>query len=360
MANPPFLATEELCDSLQFDARTLSIARVKTPTQNQQASQNQPPSQTQTPIQNQTPSETLPGQARIGLHDPAITEYMTLEFLTLNLNRFSPYLWLVAKQDSKHISSLTHQAVRGRSVVITENPEIHLTWIDNRLYIKPIPKYLLSHSFWMYYLAHQTSPIPEVSRNDITASIKGFLRSYAHLIKHKSDFRIAESSDDLAHQLIPKGIGYSKFTRFISKFEDISDNEVSERYKFGELRLSRLNLWSPLILHRLAFQKVYTQYGAYFARFFGPLLFVWASLSLALGAFQVLLATQPYFTTSLVGSWESLDNTAKGFSVATLVFLLLSTAILLLLLFILILREAFFALWDLWRKRAAQRAGRHT
>ncbi|MCJ1357989.1 MAG: hypothetical protein MMC33_007987 [Icmadophila ericetorum] len=152
--------------------------------------------------------DTLPGNPRILLQDPNIGLSLRQDLTTPDLNILAPHLWLVAKQDGEHISPLTHQLVRGRQIIITEKPELHLVWVNDRVYIKPLPIYLLSHAFWQYYLVSNNSPIPDPLRCHIAQAALGLLRSYARLIQHKSDFRLAQ---DTTHQLLPKNIRYSQF-----------------------------------------------------------------------------------------------------------------------------------------------------
>jgi hypothetical protein len=42
--------------------------------------------------------------------------------------------------------------MKRREIVVTEDPRLHLVWIYDRVFIKPLPKYLLSHDFWQIYL----------------------------------------------------------------------------------------------------------------------------------------------------------------------------------------------------------------
>jgi hypothetical protein len=90
----------------------------------------------------------LPGHPRISLAESDVRDVLEREIMTPDLNRMAPHLWLVAKPSSDHCNPLHEQVVRGRNVVITENPELHLCWVDNKVFIKPIPRYLLSWAFW--------------------------------------------------------------------------------------------------------------------------------------------------------------------------------------------------------------------
>lgn len=337
MNNAPFLEVLQLYHNLSTSAVKGSIVRTTTT--------NQPNSQdTTVTLSDKT---YLPGQPQIALHDPKLPSYLLSEFVTSDLNRLAPHLWLVAKQDSTHISSLTEQAVRGRRVVITENPELHLVWAHDIVYLKPIPKYLLSHAFWAFYL---TGPNRVVQHDDMRQKIArgalGFLRSYFYLIRHKSDFIMATGDTNL--RLLPRGVRYSQFMRIISTFETVQDVDVSPRYQFGELRLTRLNLWSKVFLQRLHFHKMYWQYGALFASYYGPLWFVFGWFSIALNAMQVALAVDG--TNSASSAWYVFASVSRPFAAVTLFVILLSTVYIVAMFVIHLGGELVYALGDLYRK----------
>jgi hypothetical protein len=149
-------------------------------------------------------SDTLPGHPLIHLSDPHIGNFCRNKFATSYLDEFAPYLWLIATQSHSHISSLTHQIVRGRSIVLTEDPNLHLLWYYDRVFIKPLPSYLTSEAFWSYYLLDSSSPIPQPLRSEITQSARGYLRTWAYLIQDRSDFALATSDPKL--QLLPKNV----------------------------------------------------------------------------------------------------------------------------------------------------------
>ncbi|CAD6441287.1 6ffb112b-b6d0-424b-b9ed-5ceac955cd36-CDS [Sclerotinia trifoliorum] len=291
----------------------------------------------------------LPGHPRIQLHDlHGIKECLQTELMTTDLNKLAPYLWLVAKQDSQHISSLTEQIVRGRNIILTENPGLHLLWFDNRVFIKPIPKYLLSHAFWDYYLMPTNPPrIQEPVRKELIQAAYGMLRSFAILIKHESDFALATRKEN---QLIPDNISYASFINFIDRFQ-ITDNQVSPRYQYGELRLMRLNFWSRIFLLRFNYHKVEWAYGAYFARYYGPILFIFGVFSLLLSAMQVVfnvLAIQGLPDPGS-GSWWTFAVVSRDFSIFTLVVVAAITAFLLATFIALFARELIYALYHLHR-----------
>jgi hypothetical protein len=85
---------------------------------------------------------------------------------------------------------------------------------------------------------------------------------------------------------------WPEFCRFIANFGRIEDLEVSPRYHYGELRLSRLNFYAPFLSGKFNFQKPHGQYSDYFARFYRPILFVFTMVSTVLSLMQVELAVE--------------------------------------------------------------------
>ncbi|KAL9077633.1 MAG: hypothetical protein Q9161_000005 [Pseudevernia consocians] len=337
MDKPPFEQNLELCKTLQIADDGFSIKR-----------RPRAPFKEITRDRATIEKNYLPGQPRVALQGASLESYLEQDFLTRDLDRLAPHLWLVGAQDSSHISSLTQQIFRGRDIVLTEDPGLHLLWIYDRVYIKPIPKYLLSRAFWEFYLVNADSPIKDKSnRGAITKAALGFLRTYFHLIQHKSDFFLATKDEKL--RLLPKDVSYADFVKFIVNFSEVHDDDVSPRYRFGQLRLSRLNFWSKIFLHRFQYRKVHQQYGAYFARFYGPLLFIFATVSLSLSAMQLVLAVQR--PNAFGESWKTFARVSGGFAVFTLVCVALIVFFLLSMFISLALREIIFAIKALYRGR---------
>lgn len=177
----------------------------------------------------------------------------------------------------------------------------------------------------------------------IVYAARGFIRSYAYLIQHESDFVLATQETT---RLVPQGIGYEEFARFISRCRaDIDDQSVSPRYGFGELRLTRLNFWSRIFLFKTTYHKVEWEYGAYFARFYGPILFIFAVFSVLMSAMQIVLDVDTVLEPDDV--WFVFARVARGFSLFTIFFTACAIAGLLFVLVSSFLSEAIYALKDL-------------
>ena len=144
-------------------------------------------------------------------------------------------------------SPLHHQAARLRTITVAENPPLHLIWSYDRIFVKPIPRYLLSHAFWQY----------AQSNEKLYQAAAGFLRTYSYLIRYETDFRLATNdalglipSDDVEHL-----ITFERFAKFIAPFALLEDLSVNPRYHYGELRLTRLNMLAKLFLKKLTFHQ---------------------------------------------------------------------------------------------------------
>ncbi|KAI1521384.1 hypothetical protein PtrSN001C_012256 [Pyrenophora tritici-repentis] len=232
-------------------------------------------------------SETLPGQPSVLLKDLNRTKKFLYDDLwSEDLDRMAPRLWIMTTLSSANINPLHRQRVKGREIIVTEEARLHLVWIHDRIFIKPIPRYLLSHDFWEVYFNQKLGSPDDGSRN-LHAAAAGFLRTYRYLIRHESDFYLAQQ-DSL--RLIPKDVDWASFCHFTSDLNGIQDSAVSRRYCFGELRLTRLNFYAPFLLRKFHFEQVHGQYGDYFARLYGPVLFVFAVVSTILNSMQVALA----------------------------------------------------------------------
>ena len=249
---------------------------------------------------NEDNTTPLPGYPTLSMNNvSSVVQFLEKEFCSKDLEKFAPRLWIMSTYSSDNINALHRQRVKGREIIVTEEPRLHLVWIRNRIFIKPLPRYLLSHAFWELFLGTKLAELG-YRRQRINRAALGFLRTYSHLIRRESDFVIAKQ-DQL--RLVPSDIDWPRFCIFMSEI-NIQDADVSERYHYGELRLSRLNLYAPFILHRLYFEQVHGQYGEYFARFYGPVLFVFAIVSTIFNGMQVGLAVEQLSSKHWVALWS--------------------------------------------------------
>ncbi|KAM5523958.1 hypothetical protein QSH57_000003 [Fusarium oxysporum f. sp. vasinfectum] len=249
---------------------------------------------------------------------PSDLAFLQSDLMTPHLDDLHRYLWLSGSRRWDNINPLHRQVVKGRQIVITENPEMHLIRGVERIYIKPLPPYLLSWSFWDS-LREREFTDDEQARENIAIQAIGFLRSYFTLLKYESDFIIA--MDD-RNRLLPLGLEWHTFAAFLSIFGKIGLIPTSRRYQYGEMRLTRLKLICRCTFKSMSYQDVdpYEDGSStYVSQRFGPLLFLIASLGLILGAMQVALAAQslpPY------NSWQRVGWVSQWFAVTTMILTL--------------------------------------
>lgn len=293
-------------------------------------------------LHNPDQAQQLPGYPQISLQDTTeLATFISKDLRTPILERMSPRLWWMSTQSSAHIGPLHHQFVKLRNIVISENPELHLVWYYDRIFIKPLPKYLLSFDFWNIYLLSPTSTLG-LEREIIKRSALGFLRTYRYLVCYESDFNIA-----MEKKLLPEGTTWESFSRFASDLRSIEDIDVTGRYTFGEIRLSRLNFYIKIILGKSTFHKIHGQYGAYFARFYAPILFILGIISIILNALQLEMAVES------LGSapWRSIREISRFTSIVAATLLCGIAIVLFFLLMLRITMEWYYACRDRRRKR---------
>lgn len=197
---------------------------------------------------------------------------------------------------------LHHQLLLSREIFITERMDMHLVWTTGRIFLKPIPRFLLDVGYWKEYLHcvpgschgcyHDTIGIPsiapECNRDDLRRIATGFLVSYTALITHESDFHMATSRN-----LLPPGLDWFKWRLFVQEMH--SNNiypHVHSRFHYGELRLSRLNkihffYQTPL----RGYMTRWDRYGAFFRDYFAWLASSTIYIAIVLTAMQVGLGT---------------------------------------------------------------------
>jgi hypothetical protein len=120
------------------------------------------------------PLATLLGQPSVLLNDTTqIKQFLEQEFCSRDLEIMAPHLWIMATSSSNNINAFHCQRVKGCEIVITEDPQLHPVWILNRIFVKPLPRYLLLHAFWKTHLNEGSLKLGD-SRGRIHKAAVGF------------------------------------------------------------------------------------------------------------------------------------------------------------------------------------------
>ncbi|KAJ5767602.1 hypothetical protein N7533_000185 [Penicillium manginii] len=226
------------------------------------------------------------------------------------LHEISPWLWIAGRPVPPR--PLHHQLVLSRDIFITERMDMHLVWTIGRIFIKPIPRFLLSPDIWVEYLScpargtrvqlepnslaqyytSQDDIAPRAHHERLWGSALGFLYSYAALISHESDFLIAKDK-----KLIPPEVTWSDWMTLVQEILATNNlhQKIDDRFNYGELRLSRLNkiynIRQASILRGYVSHWQWTRYGDFFQENLAWLTAVTVYIAVVLAAMQVGLAT---------------------------------------------------------------------
>lgn len=246
--------------------------------------------------------QTLPDAPRIRLECASnIVEYCNLDLDTPSMNNMGEKLWWAGP--TPDVVSLSQQAVLERRIQITEDPAVHLLWVEGVLFVKPLPGYLTSHAFWEFLLDTRNGNMSTENRTRLTATCLGFLKTYASLVQRRSDFSLARKHDLLGSFA---DVSFENFIAFIACFDNVPDDAISSRWRYGLIQLDALNFHSAIQLRRWHLNRFEARWATYFSRFFPVLLFIFALFSVMLSAMQVIIAAKQMWETDNKGLREVL------------------------------------------------------
>lgn len=283
---------------------------------------------------------------------------MSAELETPVLDELNEYLHFIAPRDYRRVHPLHEHLIRKRQIVVTENPGLHLIWHYNTIFVKPIPPFLLNFTMWRRCLLPPVETVDESTQQSsypisypICAlqspckSALGFLRTYELLVRHPSDFNIAQTMN-----LIPQNISYFEFRAFIGPFHSLPHSAVAQRYHFGQMRLTRLN-WAVRLLqprmvrtggwlaNRLYYQELSTQSSDYILGLVAPVLFIFGLLSVMLSAMQVMLTAF-----GMPNAHNMIVQVSSGFSIAIIIFCIMLGGVIMMVLLVLLIGQYLYAL----------------
>ncbi|KAF2004680.1 hypothetical protein P154DRAFT_519160 [Amniculicola lignicola CBS 123094] len=273
---PPFSQNAELCKTLRYAHR---------------------PSETKSRcLLSDDPTQMLPDAPRIPLDSCKLVSHCLSDLDVTPMQALGEKLWWAGPTDI--IRPLSEHTTIERRIHLTEDPTMHCVWTNGTIFIKPLPLYLCSYAFWEYLLDPLNDGVNPEEREKLKLTSLGFLKTYAHLIQHRSDFNLARRLDLLCSF---DGVDFETFSRFIMAFEALPNGDVSIRWRFGELHLDTLNFYSAIFLRKWHRQRFENRYGTYFSRFFPVILFVFALLSVILSAMQVITGSRQMWETDNKG-----------------------------------------------------------
>lgn len=188
----------------------------------------------------------------------AVPAFLERELSLGRLDDILKHLWFAG---SRHPATQLHfNVAMSREVTVADRMDLHLLWGHGKIFLKPIPRFLLDPDFWQMNLKCSDSCACEnrgvaISKSDTGDQFApkhckkrprevalGFLYTYACIICSESDFFVANEK-----RLLPRGttdakIEWGKWKQLAREILEKHDpNKVHPRFLRSELRLSRLN-----------------------------------------------------------------------------------------------------------------------
>ncbi|KAI1125645.1 hypothetical protein F5Y10DRAFT_294413 [Nemania abortiva] len=251
--------------------------------------------------------------------DKTLSRFLEVEFSLKRLDEIEPKLWRVGYPRPPR--SLNTQVQMGRRIVLTNAFDMHLVWGSGKIYLKPLPRYLLEPEFWATYL-----PLN---------SALGLLYTYACLISHPADLKLA-----LEYSLIPKDADnepdWATWRTLAAELlhPDIK-RQVHRRFCRGELRLDRLN-WIYVFRNPPSFELYYNPWNTYTDFLVANLSWVTATI---IYVAVVLNALQVGLSTNALKDNQAFHNASYGFTVFAILGPIITTLPLILALLVVLVRN---------------------
>jgi len=257
-------------------------------------------------VQLNSDSESLAKSLVPGEYTPLATsqQFLRSSLNQSRANKIFRHLWFAGALGN--FRPLHQQIMFRREIIVCEEPNLHLIWFDDQIYIKPLPPCLTNHQFWTRFI---------VVDDEMFKLACGFLYSYARLVRHESDFRIAMEKGLIRGESLTWE-SWQKFGTCVLGVLEGNFDIMDKRYQYGELRLSRLNIIYLFRFLRFDFNGYWnrhTRYGSIFSRYFATAVVIFAFASITLNAMQVAISQTASDVPSL------LLKTSYRFAVAILI-----------------------------------------
>lgn len=175
-----------------------------------------------------TTSKQDPPKLLNGTSPSDFTNYTKADLSMHRLKRMQSFLWFAGNVEERS-STLTEFAEQNFSIITTNQADMHIVTHFGKVYLKPLPDYLLCYKVWKDYICTDA----QTYRAAYT-----MIFSYTNLlILSKTDLRIAHT-----YGLINEDISWKQWTSIVREMQRSDFRDVFPlRWMFGELRLARLN-----------------------------------------------------------------------------------------------------------------------
>lgn len=229
----------------------------------------------------------------------------------LDLSRFNgirKILWLIAVHGAPR--SLYYQKFLRREIVIAEELDLHLVWAKSRIFIKPLPDFLLNYDFWEAHISCE----PQLHR-----AACGLLYSYCGLIRFAYDLHVAQEC-----HLVNESLDYRAWTKFartiLPNLNPKDSTTMDTRFQYGELRLHRLDTIYRYSPNKFSLSSILQGFPHALTESYVPFM---EQYNNAVSAFGVIVIILSAFNVSLSAHSQSpdydLQQAAYGFALFTMI-----------------------------------------
>ncbi|KAK4182092.1 hypothetical protein QBC35DRAFT_209089, partial [Podospora australis] len=241
------------------------------------------------------------GRRAIGNPAEDIPAFLRRELSVGDLADMMQHFWFAGAK--RPAMPLHYHVGLGREITVTDRMDLHLLW-DNqgKLFIKPVPRFLLDPNFCSGNLqcpdasACHRHPA-DTCRGTPRRVALGFLYTYACLVSSESDFYVANEKRLFPCKEDDKPLEWADWKILARELLQLYEREpdvVHPRFLRAELRLSRINT-----IHRLTSLPLFNpylrgrhNYGSLFRDNLAWMAAATVFVALVLTAMQVGLATE--------------------------------------------------------------------
>ncbi|OIW25764.1 hypothetical protein CONLIGDRAFT_582661 [Coniochaeta ligniaria NRRL 30616] len=240
-------------------------------------------------------------------HRDEVHRFLSAFFDLSRFNTIRKMLWLIAVHGAPR--SLYYQKFLRRDIVLTEELDLHLVWAKSRIFVKPLPDFLLNYDFWEANISCE----PHLHR-----AACGLLYSYCGLIRFDHDLQVAQEC-----RLVNANLDYRAWTEFartiLPNLNPKDSNTMDTRFQYGELRLNRLDTIYRYSLHK-SVSSIFQGFPHALTESYVPYMDQYNN---AVSAFGVIVIILSAFNLSLSARSKNpdpdLQNSAYGFAIFTMV-----------------------------------------
>lgn len=238
------------------------------------------------------------GKRQVADPEDDISAFLHNELSLGRLDEMLQHLWLAgAKQAPKQLHA---QVAVGREIVVVDQMDLHLVLdYDRRIFLKPIPRFLLDSQFWQSnlecpYGCMCLDPPAASCRGNLRRVALGFLYTYVCLISSETDFFLANEKRLLPRKAMDSTMEWSEWkTTARELLREHRPENVHPRFLRAELRLSWID-WINRFTRSPSFEYLrgYSNYTSFYRDNFRVMTALTVFLALVLSAMQVGLSTE--------------------------------------------------------------------